>query len=418
MKQVLFVAYYTPPAGGAGVQRSAKFIKYLPDFGWQPIILTVFPENYRLHDPSLSADFHPDSPIHRTSAWLLPTWVPWRVRSWFSRWFLLMDENLGWYPFAVKKGKDILNNSKIDAIYSTSPPHACHMVASTLKTHSNQPWIADFRDPWIGNFSRHQPTPIHRRLDNRLESQVINQADKILVVSPVMREDIQARYPNLEQEKVNLLENGFDRADFTAVCPASLPADLFTIIYSGSFYSQGLTPNNFLRALATVIENQHLPRARIQVLFIGNISHQVFEVIERLGLTDVAKLMSYLPHQDSIAHLLAAKLLLLIIGGSPASKGVLTGKLFEYLAASKPILALAPDGAAADLVREAQAGLVVPPDDIPAITHALVEMYTRWEQGRLDITPRPEVVARYERRNQTARLASLLDRISAPETMP
>ncbi len=233
-----------------------------------------------------------------------------------------------------------------------------------------------------------------------------------------MQEDIQARYPNLEQEKVNLLENGFDRADFAEASPASLPVDRFTIVYTGSFYSQGLTPNNFLHALTRAIEDQRLPKAKIQVLFIGNISHQVDEVIERLGLTDLVKLMGYLPHHDSIAHLLAANLLLLIIGGNPASKGVLTGKLFEYLAASKPILALAPDGTAADLVHEAQAGLVVPPDDIPAITNALVEMYTRWSQGRLDITPRPEVVARYERRNQTARLAQLLDQISTPETVP
>jgi len=212
MKRVLFIAYYIPPAGGAGVQRSTKFIKYLPDFGWQPVVLTVSPDKYRLHDPSLLADIHPDSDIHRTSTWLPPTWIPWRVRNWFARWFLLTDENLGWYPFAVKQGKDILNKYKIDAIYSTSPPHACHIVASALKTHSNHPWIADFRDPWIGNFSRHQPTPIHRRLDTRLESQVINRADQILVVSPIMREDIQARYPHLDQEQVNLLENGFDKA--------------------------------------------------------------------------------------------------------------------------------------------------------------------------------------------------------------
>jgi glycosyltransferase involved in cell wall biosynthesis len=418
MKRVLFIAYYTPPAGGAGVQRSAKFIKYLPDFGWQPIVLTVFPEKYRLHDPSLLADIQPDSNIHRTSAWLPPTWLPWRVRNWFSRWFLLMDENLGWYPFAVKQGEEILNKSKIDAIYSTSPPHTCHMVASTLKAHANLPWVADFRDPWIGNFSRHQPTPFHRHLDTHLEAQAINQADQILVVSPVMREDIQARYPNLEQEKVDLLENGFDKADFTVISPVTLPADRFTIVYTGSFYSQGLTPDNFLHALTTVIESQRLPRDRVLVLFIGNISHQVSELIERLGLTDLAKLMGYLPHHDSIAHLLAANLLLLILGDGPASKGVLTGKIFEYLAASKPILALAPDGAAADLVREAQAGRVIPPADISAIANALVEMYARWEQGTLDITHRPEVVARYERRNQTARLASLLDRISTPETLP
>jgi glycosyltransferase involved in cell wall biosynthesis len=292
------------------------------------------------------------------------------------------------------------------------------MVASKLKAHSNLPWVADFRDPWIGNFSRHQPTPLHRNLDTHLEAQVINQAEKILVVSPTMREDIQARYPNLEQEKVNLLENGYDKADFTAISPVSLPADRFTIIYTGSFYSQGLTPDNFLHALKTVIESQRLPRDRILVLFIGNISYQVSELIEELGLTDLAKLLGYLPHHDSIAHLLAANLLLLIIGDGPDNEGVLTGKIFEYLAASKPILALAPEGAAADLVREAQAGRVVSPADISAIANALLELYACWEQGTLDITPRPEVVARYERRNQTARLASLLDRISTPETLP
>ena len=417
-KQVLIVAYLFPPSGGAGVQRTTKFVKYLPEFGWQPVILTVKSGWYRLKDQTLNAEIPPDITTHRTSSLQLPLWFPWRVRNWVARWLLIVDEHLGWYPFAVRKARELIDKANITAIYTTSAPYTDHLIGYALKRRYRLPWIVDLRDPWIGNFSRHHPTRLHRRLDARLEALVIRNADQVLVTSPTTLRDMLGRYPDQVADKFTLLTNGYDQADFNDVVPISLPDDCFTILYSGSFYSRGLTPNNFLLGLTNALEKKSLPRARIQVLFVGNISQQIKDTIDHLGLSDLVKTTGYLPHQESIAYLLAANLLLLIVGNSPNSTGVLPGKIFEYLAASNPIMVLAPDGAATEIIREAQAGVIVPPDDVHAISDAIVDMYTRWEQGRLEIIPRPEVVARYERRNQTAWLASLLDQISTPETIP
>lgn len=417
-RQVLVVAYLFPPSGGAGVQRTTKFVKYLPEFGWQPVILTVKPGHYRLQDPSLQAELPLSVAVNRTSSLQLPNWLPWRVRNWIARWLLVVDEYLGWYPFAVRRGRQLLARGNVAAIYTTSAPYTNHLIGLALHRRFHLPWIVDLRDPWIGNYSRHHPTPLHRRLDARLEAQVIRAADHVLVTSQPNMDDLIARFPGLDPGKFSLLPNGFDQADFTGLAPMTLPSDRFTIVYSGSFYTQERSPQNFLNALASMVQAELLPRHALQVFFVGNISPQVNELIKSMGFSDLVTTTGYLPHQQSIAYLLSADLLLIIMGQKHAKQGMLTGKVFEYLAAAKPILALAPPCADADLVREAQAGLVVPPDDIPAIANTLVELYTRWSQGRLDITPRPEVVARYERRNQTAVLARLLDRITAPETVP
>ena len=416
MKRVLFIAYYIPPAGGAGVQRSTKFIKHLPEFGWNPVILTVHPDYYQILDPSLNSEIASEIPIHRTSAYQLPAWIPWRVRNWVARWFLVVDEHLGWYPTAIRMGKQLLEKGDINAIYSTSPPPTDHLIAYALKRSTRLPWLIDLRDPWAGNFSRHMPTAFHRRLDARLEARAIRSADQVVVVSPTMREDLLARFPELAPERITMLANGFDKDDFAGVLPVSLPGDRFSIIYTGSFYRQERTPENFLRALAAALDEGRLPRSRIHVLFVGKFNRQVKEMIEGFGLADLVTLTGYLSHQKSIAYMLAANLLLLIIGGNPASKGILTGKLFEYLASGKPILALVPDGAAADLVHEARAGVVVQPDDIPAISDALVEMYSHWETGDINLAPHPEIIARYERRSLTEKLANLLEVISSSRT--
>lgn len=418
MKKVLVIAYLTPPAGGAGVQRTAKFIRYLPEFGWQPVILTVRPGYYRLKDQSLSAEIPPGVVFHRTRSMQLPTWVPWRVRNWVARWVLVVDEHLGWYPFAVQKGMQLIESEGIAAIYSTSAPYTAHLIGDALHQHTRLPWIADLRDPWIGNFSRRHPTRLHQRLDARLEARVMRATSDVLVTSQPNRNDLLARYPELRPDRVTLITNGYDQQDFTNVEPVPLPAGRFTILYSGSFYTNERSPQPFLSALKLALDEKSLPPQRIQVIFVGNISPQINQMIEQMGLSEQVQTTGYLPHRQNIAYLLAADLLLLIMGRSHALQGMLTGKVFEYLAAGKPILALAPECADAELLREAQAGVIVPPEDIPAIASALVDLYIRWAQNDLKTAPRPEVVARYERRNLTARLANILDNLTETQTIP
>ena len=413
-RSLLIIAYYFPPAGGAGVQRTLKFTKYLPEFGWNPIVLTVTPQAHRLHDDAFLAEIPPQTQVYTAHAWLLPHKLPWRLRHFLSTWFMVVDEQIGWYIPALKKAKELLNTHHITAIYSTSSPYTDHLIGLSLKRASKLPWLADFRDPWYGNFARHYPTRIHRQLDQTLEGRVVHGADRIVVVSEPMRSDLLSRYPDLEAGKIITISNGYDPADFIDCQPAQFPHNQMVIVYTGSFYARNRTPEKFLNALAAAIDSGLIPKNQIRVDFIGNIGGRSTRYIAETGLKDVVNLKGYLPHRETISHMLSADILLLIIGSSPGSEAVLTGKIFEYLAANKTILALAPKGAAARLISEANAGVVVDPDDVQTISSALAELYSRWKRGELESRSIPSVVQKFDRRLLTSTLAEQLDQISPP----
>jgi glycosyltransferase involved in cell wall biosynthesis len=411
MKQVLIVTYYFPPLGGAGVQRPLKFVKYLGEFGWHATVLTVHPPRSRLLDSTLSDEVPSGVNVIRTPAPALPAWLPWRLRSLVARWLLLVDEQIGWLPIAARRGREMLRTTPFDLVFSTSAPYTCHLVAARLIDFPRLPWIADFRDPWMGNFASAYPTHLHKRIAARFEQQVITGADRVLVVSDPMRSALLERYPELPENKVITLTNGFDPADFANLQPAEARTERFTITYTGSFYANAISPESFLAALRRCLDDGRIPRQKICVNLVGNVSSKIEEQVNALALSDVVHFTGYLPHRKSIACLLESDLLLLIIGDVPGSQVVFTGKIFEYLAAKKPILALTPDGAAADLIRTAEAGEVVAPDDINAITNHLSAFYSSWERGSIVVNSRSDIIQRYDRRLLTQRLALIMDNL-------
>ncbi len=409
MKQVLFIAYYFPPHGGAGVQRTLKFVKYLREFGWNASVLTVHPNRSTLTDTTLLNELPPDSIIYRTMAPALPTWVPWKIRNSIARWFLVVDEQIGWFPVGVRRGKELLQSSGIDALVSSSAPYTCHLIGYQLRDVAQIPWVADFRDPWIDNITVQYPSRWHASLALRLEQSVITRAERTLVVSEPMREAILNRYKGLPEDQVITLTNGYDPADFVNTTPPSEQNSKFTITYTGSFYANARSPGNFLTALKKCLDDQRIPRNKIQVVLVGNMASKIKDDIHQLNLSDVIQITGYVPHRSSISYLLQSDLQLLIIGSLAGSQAIFTGKIFEYLASNKPILALAPPGAACDLILEARAGEVVSPDDIDEIANQLYMFYTKWERGTLHLNSDLSVIQRYDRRLLTQQLAGILD---------
>lgn len=407
MKQVFCVVFLFPPTGGGGVQRTVKFVKYLPDFDWQPTVLTTLAAR-SLQDPSLMSDVPPQTPVVRVRGLELPRRLPWRLRRWITRWLLVVDEQIGWLPFAVRRGLATLRQQDYDAIYSTSGPYTDHLVALRLKRTTGLPWVADFRDPWVGNFSAAVATSMHRALRERLERKVVLAAECVLVVSEPMRQQFITRYPDLPATRFVTVPNGFDPADLEGIEPAERDGR-FTLVYTGSLYGEKQSARPLLTALRQILQSGAISPGGVRVRFVGHAGREAPALVTEWGLDEVVEFVGYLPHDEMLAHQLCADALLLIIGAGPGSQVVFTGKIFEYLAVGKLILALIPPGAAADLLTQARAGRIVPPDDVAAIASALVDLIGAWRKGELEITPDAQVVSRYERRRLTGDLARILN---------
>jgi glycosyltransferase involved in cell wall biosynthesis len=227
-----------------------------------------------------------------------------------------------------------------------------------------------------------------------------------------MRRQFLARYPELSPTRFITLPNGFDPADFDGVSPAERDGR-FTIVYTGSLYGERQSARPFLTALRRALDHSLIPRTDIRLRFVGNTGYEASNLVKGWGLDDVVQFTGYLPHAEMIPHQLCADVLLLIIGSGPGSEVVFTGKIFEYMAAGKPVLALVPEGAAADLLTEAQIGHIVSPDQPDAIAETLTGLFTDWRNRRLHGSPDPTVISRFDRRQQTGELARILDKVSS-----
>jgi len=241
-KKVLLIAYYFPPSGGAGVQRTLKFVKYLQEFGWQPVVLTVQNADYPAVDESLLAEIPQDTPVYRSK--IAEPYAIYRrltgqkngptdiavlsrdpdqqlsLREKFSEWiraaFFVPDARIGWLPFAASLGKKIIAREQIDLIYSSAPPYTAHLIAGRLHRRTGLPWVADFRDSWIGWLSAPQWRPLpSRAVEKWMERGVLRDATRVLAVSAGVREDLLSRHPHLRDGRWHILTNGYDSADST-----------------------------------------------------------------------------------------------------------------------------------------------------------------------------------------------------------
>lgn len=415
-KRVLVIAYYFPPMGLSGVQRVAKFVKYLPQCGWQPVVLTVAPGGYFAYDESLLREVtEAGAKIHRTRS-IDPTQVfnaqktvslpaEGKRRRWstLSQWLFVPDNKIGWFPFAVREGLRLLRDTPCHLIYSTAPPYTAHLVGAWLQRKTGLPLVLDYRDDWVGNPRHHYPTRMHERLSATLERWAMRQARAAFTINEPIRTSLARRNP---RTPVHLLPQGFDPADFD-VSPAAKPEGKMRLVYSGIFYD-AQTPDFFLRALAEVLARQPALREDVEALFVGLVPDQSRQLADELGLANVVSYAGYVDHRDAVAYLKSADVLWMTIGRRPGAEGISTSKLFEYFGAKKPILALVPGGAARDALAEHGAATVVAPDDVSGIAEALLRLFAQWKQKRLP-EPNTAYLATFDRRRLTAQLAAAFD---------
>lgn len=435
MRNLLMVAYVFPPIGGIGAQRTVQFAKYLPQFGWRPVVLTVGTSPDFILDESLADTLPPEVAVYRARSWeplnaARAKKVADRVETGSSgssmRQRLIQglkavygalrvpDDKVGWLPHAVSLGKRIVVDEKIDLIYATAPPYTNLLVGRSLARATSLPLVVDYRDEWSTIEYRALPTNfVTRALNRRMERAVLRNAD--LVISALSSLEPRLRANRLVPLSVpfEYIPNGFDPADYGDSTPESSHSTRkLLIVYTGTFYGERQTPEYFLRGLNEFLKQQPDARTHLDVRFVGSIFGRHAGLIPELGLADVVTVLGVVTHREAIQHQLAADLLLLIIGKGAGSELVLTGKLFEYLGAQRPILALVPPaGAAAELIRSTQTGFVVDATNTGTIAEQLSTLYDDWRNGEIHFAPNEQEVHAYDRRSLTRSLADVLDRV-------
>ena len=436
MKRLLIITYYWPPTGGSGVQRWVKFSKYLPEYGWQPVVYTPENPEQLARDESLLADIPACAEIIKTRI-LEPYSIYRRLtggkgevnpvnaqkKNWRQRLSLWVrgncfvpDPRIGWVLPSVRFLKKYLAEHPVDAVVTTGPPHSVHLIGRGLKRAIGLHWIADFRDPWTEMFYyKHLGLgPAADRRHHRLEQSVLDEADTVISVSPPVAADFRAK----TKTPVVLITNGFDEEDFAvpgvtgeARTPSGVAAERqqdvkdieapvctsFKLVHTGLFAADG-NPLNLWDALARRCEADPAFRARLEIRLAGKVDTAVTEAIRARGLGPNLVDLGYLPHDETVREQRAADILLLPLRREPEYAKVLPGKIFEYLAARRPVLGIGqPDSAAAAVLRDAGAG----------------DMFDWEEQDALLAfldAPHPQTadIGKYTRRALTAQLTQIL----------
>ena len=433
MKKVLIITYYWPPGGGAGVQRWLKFVKYLRQFGWEPIVYTALNGEMPVVDNSLEKDVPHGVRVIRE-----PIWEPYsiykkfigrkkgekinasflnenkkggiaeKISVWIRGNFFIPDARKFWVKPSVKKLLQLIRTEEIGYVISSGPPHSMHLIALALKREiAGLRWVADFRDPWtnIDFYEKLMLTQRADRLHHRLEREVLLNADLVISVGETMSRELADIYRDAggtEAGKFRVITNGYDDDDIER---GDLIRDSkFSIAHVGTLVKDR-NPAVLWKVLSRLVKTNLRFREKLEIKLVGKVDFFVKEEIRRHGLVKYTRMIDYLPHSEVIAEQQRSKLLLLLVNNTRNARGILTGKLFEYMASGSPILAIGPrDGDLAGILHETNTGLVSGFDDEAALEKNILAFF----EGST-LTRNEAMVARYSRKELTRKLSALLD---------
>ena len=394
------LAYAFPPLGGAGVQRTLKFVKYLPEHGWDPTVVTVRWSPYQMRDPTLVGELPPGVRVLRAPELPLTPYLAMilsKLRADRARAFVTWPDNFqGWLPGAVAVALREIRRSRPDVLYTTSAPYVSHLAGLALHRMTGIPWVADFRDEWAANPHLQEGPRALRTLSRRAERAVATSAHVVAVADYF---DIAGSRPGHR----TTITNGVDPDDLAGLPAPDPPHDRFRLTHVGTLYGeQDAAP--VLAALRRLVERGDLDGARVELRVVG----KVFLPDGGLELPVRVSQEGYVSHREALLEMRRASVLLLYV--APASLAP-SGKLYEYLTSERPILCVTrPDGLAHRLVRDYDAGECADPRDGAAIERAILELYRRWEAGRLGDRSgaRERTLERFSRRALAGELASVL----------
>jgi len=413
MRKVLIIANQFPPMGGSGVQRSVKFVKHLGKFGYEPIVFTREVGNMSLIDKTLLKDIPQGTKVIRTKAYEAPELkgilrIPGKVIGKI----MIPDSARIWYENSKKRIIEIINKENIKLIYTTSAPYSDHLLGLYIKNKIDSiVWAADFRDEWTNNpYILDNPyNPIRTKIEKNMEHNVVTKADLLITNTPVMRENF-IKNNNLKGDNFYFIPNGYDEEDFKDFNLSKNNNKKFTMVYTGALYGRR-KPDNFFRALKELKEENKIDTNKIIVKLIGNYYKDKLQAqIDSYNISEIFEIVGYVPHNVCIKHQLNADVLILIEGSGKGSNAFYTGKIFEYMNANRPVIAMLPNGAAADLVKKSKIGVVADIDKIGEIKDNIYKYYNKWINNNVIFNPDKEFIAKFERKELTKQLAQLFDK--------
>jgi len=413
MRHALFVAFHYPPeSSSSGVLRTLKHTRYLGRFGWRVTVLTLDRKAYQVTDSKLEEQIPPDVRVVRTP--FIDVKKHLSIHGSYPSFLAIPDRWSGWWPWAVAAGRRVLRGDPVDVVYSTSPHATAHLIALSLAGRAKLRWVADFRDPWYEEPPEPETTWLAQIAARRLERLVAGRADLIVASTTRLRNTLAARYSGKPTEKFIAISNGYDEADFTSVLvPSAPPPDEFLIVHAGSLSASFRDPRPLFEGVRRASRSGLVDPSRIRFRFLGGgpfgESLEMREAVKAAGLSSRVEFIPRVSYETSLAELSRASMLLLLQASSD-TVDLVPAKLFEYLRVGRPVLALAPSGATAEVLSETGGGWVVDPANIDGLSNAIVTGYQRWIGGDLArITAIPSALEQFSRERLAGVLAAQFD---------
>ena len=415
--KVLIITYYWPPSGGSGVQRWLKFVKYLRDFDIEPVVFTVENPHYVITDNTLQDEIPKNIEVIKHKIWepnnLLgnkkqtgagflnpnPSIIE-KLFQYIRANYFIPDARKYWVKPSVKYLKNLLDNSDIDIIITTGPPHSLHLIGLELKKKLSLKWIADFRDPWteIDYFHQLPLTKTSLKKHKELEHEVLKNADAVLVVGNTMKDNFKSLAKN-----IHVITNGFDSGNNV---DKSILDKKFSITHVGMMNADR-NPKILWKVLNDIIKTNSEFKADLQVRLVGNVDVNVLNDIKNNGLTEFVNLVDYMPHKEVLQFQRSTQVLLLAVNNVPNAKAIITGKIYEYLKAERPILAIGPkDGDLAEIIKESNSGEIVDFDDRDKLKSTILDFYENYTKGILKVDTIN--IEKYHRKNLTKHLSQII----------
>ena len=415
--KVLIITYYWPPAGGSGVQRWLKFVKYLQNFDVEPIVYTVDNANYPKEDKTLLHEVPTHIKILKQPIWEPTNLLFWKKKeaqksdvsnavnngflSFIRGNFFIPDPKIFWVNSSVKFLHQYLKENKVEVVISTGPPHSMHLIAQKLKQKTNIKWIADFRDPWSNLYYNEEFKQLSfaKKKNEKLENSVFKNADCILTVSNSLKKEFDQK-----ATRVEVITNGFD--DEVVTNTLITLDEKFSISYIGLLPKQS-NPKLLFKVLSTLCAEDTDFKANLKLNFIGDISEDVKKEIINYNLLENTNFIGYVSHKEAIAYQRKAQVLLLLIPNVAKSGGILTGKLFEYLTAKRPILAMGPEtGDLSEILKNTSSGVVVDFDNEAKLTSEIRNLYQQYKTGDLQVNSKN--IDEFHRKELTKSLSEII----------